>query len=129
LSFRTSPHHLQRHMQLLCLAGILWSYQRPPGSTDASEISQGEALHRLGGGHVAFAQVMVASMEMQTFRASVSRPESIARAQHAKQAIERAGGKMTVFPPTKEGMTIIELRLPLGLHPDAFLPELPFYLV
>lgn len=104
-------------------------YQRPLGSVDAVKIHQGSAPHRLSCGHVACAQVMVASMEMHTYRASVSRPESIARAQQAKSAIERAGGKIIVFPPTKEGMTIIELRLPSGLHPDAFLPELPFYLV
>ncbi|MGE5333246.1 MAG: hypothetical protein ACM3N4_00970 [Nitrososphaerota archaeon] len=68
-------------------------------------------------------------MDMQIYRASVSRPESIARAQQAKHAIESAGGKLIVFPPTREGMTIIELRLPPGLHPSDFLPELPFYLV
>ncbi|HEU5348906.1 MAG TPA: hypothetical protein VFU63_09885 [Ktedonobacterales bacterium] len=68
-------------------------------------------------------------MDTQTYRALVSRPENVARARQAKHAIERAGGKIVILPPTREGMTIIELRLPLGLHPSEFLPDLPFYLV
>ena len=64
---------------------------------------------------------------MVEYEASLSNPESIARAQKVKKAIEALGGSVRITPPNKQGMAMVTLRLPLRYRPEDFFPGLPFY--
>ena len=66
-------------------------------------------------------------MKLITYQAILSTPNNIARIQAAKRAIEGIGGKLTVAPPNKAGMTLITLALPEQYYPDQFFPGVPFY--
>jgi hypothetical protein len=66
---------------------------------------------------------------IQTYEAMLSQAQHVARLQAARQAIERAGGKMKIAPPTSGGLILVTLRLPDPATPQDFLPGLPFYLV
>ena len=72
-------------------------------------------------------EVRCAVMRMVTYQAMLSNPNNLTRVQAARRAIEAAGGKVTIAPPSKEGMTLVTLLLPEGVFPAHFFPELPFY--
>jgi hypothetical protein len=66
---------------------------------------------------------------VRTYEAVFSRPESVARVQAARRAIERAGGRLEIRPPNRAGMVVVTLTLPDPYTPDDFVPGLPFALV
>lgn len=72
-------------------------------------------------------EVRCAVMRMVTYQAMLSNPNNLARVQAARRGIEAAGGKLTIAPPTKEGMVLVTLLLPEGVFPAQFFPDLPFY--
>lgn len=66
-------------------------------------------------------------MRLITYQALLSNPDNLARVQAARRAIERAGGRVTIAPPTKTGMVAVILELPEGQRPDDLVPGIPFY--
>lgn len=66
-------------------------------------------------------------MRTVAYQAMLSNPANVARVRAAQRAIEQAGGKVTIAPPTKVGMVVVLLHLPEGYTPDQFVPGLPFY--
>jgi len=63
----------------------------------------------------------------KVYEAMLSQPDSIARVQAARWAIERAGGDVKLAPPSSGGMVLVTLVLPDRYLPQDFLPGLPFY--
>lgn len=61
------------------------------------------------------------------YQALLSNPASAARVQALKRAIERAGGRVSIAPPTREGMVLVILEMPDGVMPEQFFPDMPFY--
>lgn len=72
-------------------------------------------------------EVRFAVMRMVTYQAMLSNPNNLVRVQAARRSIEAVGGKVTIAPPTKEGMTLVTLLLPEGVFPTRLFPDLPFY--
>jgi hypothetical protein len=68
------------------------------------------------------------SVPVKVYEAILAHPDSIARVVAAKAAIERAGGRVKLDPPTARGMVLVTLVLPEPYTPRDFLPSLPFYL-
>lgn len=66
-------------------------------------------------------------MRMVVYQAMLSNPNNVARVRSVQRAIEQAGGKVSISPPTKVGMVVVMLSLPEGYSPDQFIPGLPFY--
>lgn len=66
-------------------------------------------------------------MRMVVYQAMLSNPNNVARVRAVQRAIEQAGGKVSISPPTKVGMVVVMLSLPEGYSPDQFIPGLPFY--
>jgi hypothetical protein len=66
-------------------------------------------------------------MKLLVYEAILSNPRNIAQVQAARRAIEDAGGRVIIAPPTKAGMVLVTLRLPEPYAPQYFLPGLPFY--
>jgi hypothetical protein len=66
---------------------------------------------------------------MKIYEAIFSQAENLVRLQVARRAIERAGGKIKIAPPTSSGMVLVTLMLPDPAKPQDFLPGLPFYAV
>ena len=66
-------------------------------------------------------------MKLVAYEATLSNPRSVAQVQAARQAIEAVGGRVIIEPPTKAGMVIVALYLPIGYVPKQFCPNLPFY--
>lgn len=64
---------------------------------------------------------------MNRYEAALSRRENVIQVQAAKQAIERAGGKVEISQPTSAGVVVVILHLPVQYVPQDFLPGLPFY--
>ncbi len=61
------------------------------------------------------------------FQALLSRPNSVARINAMRAAIERVGGFIEIESPTASGMVVVTLTLPPPYQPSAFFPDLPFY--
>jgi hypothetical protein len=68
-------------------------------------------------------------MPVKTYEAILASPASIAQVGSARPAIERAGGRVKVAPPTSSGMVLVTLILPDNYTPQDFVPGLPFYLI
>jgi hypothetical protein len=66
-------------------------------------------------------------MRLITYQALLSNPQNVARVQAAKGEIERAGGRISVAPPSKVGMVLVVIELPEAYRPDQFFPGMPFY--
>ncbi len=66
-------------------------------------------------------------MKVIAYQAMLSNPTNVARVRAAARVIERAGGSVTIAPPTKVGMVLVVLYLPPDYTPEQFLPGLPFY--
>ena len=66
---------------------------------------------------------------IQRYQALLARQESVDRVRKMRQAIERAGGRLIIEPPTPAGMVVITLTLPDQYHPRDLFPDLPFYLL
>lgn len=66
---------------------------------------------------------------MLTYEALLSRPDQVALVKAAQREIERAGGRLLIYPPNKAGLTLIVLTLPAGLRPERFFPGAPFSVV
>ena len=64
---------------------------------------------------------------MQTYQALLSRPDNVAKVKQMRRAIESAGGKIELAPPTSTGMVRVTLWLPVSHQPNNFFPDLPFY--
>lgn len=64
---------------------------------------------------------------MQTYQALLSRADNVAKVKKMRRAVESAGGKIEMAPPTSTGMVRITLWLPLSHQPGSFFPDLPFY--
>lgn len=64
---------------------------------------------------------------LSAYQALLSNPASAARVQALRREIERTGGKVSIAPPTKVGMVLVILELPVGITPEQFFPDLPFY--
>lgn len=66
-------------------------------------------------------------MATLTYEAVLSRPDNISQVRQEMRAIERAGGRVHLAPPTPTGMVVVTLILPSHRTPAEFLPGLPFY--
>lgn len=64
---------------------------------------------------------------MEAYQALLTRPENVAQTRAQRRAIEEAGGKLEIEPPTPTGMVVVTLWLPSHRRPNEFLPGLPFY--
>lgn len=64
---------------------------------------------------------------MQAYQALLARAENLARVKKMRRAIEEAGGRMEIAPPTATGMVRVTLWLPPQYQPGSFFPDLPFY--
>ena len=66
-------------------------------------------------------------MKLIAYQALLSNPQNIALVRSAQAAIERAGGRVSIAPPTPLGMVLVILELPEGFRPEQVCPGLPFY--
>lgn len=66
-------------------------------------------------------------MGLVPYQALLGNPQNVARVQAMRTAVERAGGRVSIAPPTKTGMVAVRLDLPPGVHPEQFCPGIPFY--
>ncbi len=64
---------------------------------------------------------------MQSYQALLSRADNVAKVKRMRRAVESAGGKIEMAPPTSTGMVRVTLWLPPSHLPGAFFPDLPFY--
>lgn len=66
-------------------------------------------------------------MPVLVYEALLAHAKSVARVKAAQPAIERAGGRVKLAPPTASGMVLVTLILPDRYTPQDFVPGLPFY--
>ena len=66
-------------------------------------------------------------MKLIAYQALLANPQNLARVQAARAAIEQAGGRVSIAPPTTVGMVLVILELPEGLRPEQFCPGVPFF--
>jgi hypothetical protein len=66
-------------------------------------------------------------MKLIAYQALISNPQNITRVRVAKAAIEQAGGRVSIAPPTTVGMVVVILELPEDLRPEQFCPGVPFF--
>jgi hypothetical protein len=66
-------------------------------------------------------------MKLISYQALLANQQNVAIVRSRKREVERAGGRVTMAPPTKVGVVLVILELPEGYSPDQFFPGLPFY--
>ena len=68
-------------------------------------------------------------MKLIQYQALIASPQNVANVRARKNEVERVGGRIAIAPPTRVGMVLVILELPLGYTPEQFFPDIPFYLV
>ena len=66
-------------------------------------------------------------MKLIQYQALLANPQNVASVQARRQEIERIGGRVEIAPPTRVGMVLVMLELPVGYSPEQFFPDIPFY--
>jgi hypothetical protein len=66
-------------------------------------------------------------VKLIVYQALLSDPASVAPIRARQREIERAGGRVSITPPTRVGMVLVILELPEGMTPDRLFPGMPFY--
>ena len=66
-------------------------------------------------------------MKLIQYQALLANPQNVAKVRARTQAIERIGGQVAIAPPTRVGMVLVILELPVGYSPEQFFPDIPFY--
>ena len=65
-------------------------------------------------------------MKLIQYQALLANPQNVAIVQARRQTIERIGGRLAIAPPTRVGMVVVILELPVDYTPEHFFPDIPF---
>jgi hypothetical protein len=66
-------------------------------------------------------------MKLIQYQALLGNPHNVAYVRARAQMIERVGGRIAIAPPTRVGMVLVILELPVDYTPEQFFPDIPFY--
>ncbi len=66
-------------------------------------------------------------MKLIQYQALLANPQNVASVRACQRDIEHVGGQLEIAPPTRVGMVLVILELPVEYAPEQFFPDIPFY--